>query len=246
MLYLRSLSYYALLLVTTPVFALIGIVLLPLPFSWRYPVVHRWTDISLWWLEHCCGLKWSVTGTEHIPTEPSIIMCKHQSAWETMGLQQIFPPQVWVLKRELLWLPFFGWGLASLSPVAIDRGSVHRALRQTVKQGLQRLRAGIWIVVFPEGTRVAPGERRRYQGGGGMLAAEAGCPVVPVAHNAGLYWSRNSIVKHPGTIKVVVGPAIDPHDKSPAEITRACEEWIEAKSNELLKDPTIAQQGDTV
>ena len=239
MLYLRSLSYYLLLLVTTPVFALLGILMLPLPFSWRYPVVHRWTDISLWWLEHCCGLKWSVTGTEHIPAGPAIIMCKHQSAWETMGLQQIFPPQVWVLKRELLWLPFFGWGLAALSPIAIDRGSVHRALRQTVRQGGQRLRAGIWVVVFPEGTRVAPGEHRRYQAGGGLLATETGYPVVPVAHNAGRFWSRNSVVKQPGTIQVVVGPVIEPQGKTASEVTRACEQWIEATANDLLNNDLL-------
>ena len=173
----------------------------------------------------------------------AIIMCKHQSAWETMGLQQIFPPQVWVLKRGLLWLPFFGWGLAALSPIAIDRGSVHRALRQMVRQGEQRLRAGIWVVVFPEGTRVAPGEHRRYQAGGGLLAVESGCPVVPVAHNAGRYWSRNSILKRPGTIQVIVGPVIEPHGKTATEVTRACEEWIEAESNKLFSDtPILGQQ----
>jgi 1-acyl-sn-glycerol-3-phosphate acyltransferase len=233
MLYLRSLLFYFGLLVTTPVFALLGIVLMVIPFHPRYAIVHRWTDSTLWWLRLTCGLDWSVSGKENIPPGPGIIMCKHQSAWETMGLQQIFPPQVWLLKRELLWIPFFGWGLASLNPIAIDRGSIRKALRQTVKQGRARLQAGIWVVIFPEGTRVAPGTSGRYQSSGGLLAQETGVPVVPVAHNAGVYWSRNSICKRPGTIKVSIGPVIDPTGKSAKEITALCERWIEKESGVL-------------
>lgn len=230
----RSLLFYAGLLINTPLFAVLGIMLMVAPFHWRYAVVHRWTDSTLWWLRVTCGLDWSVTGRENIPPGPGIIMCKHQSAWETMALQQIFPPQVWLLKRELLWVPFFGWGLASLNPIAIDRGSARKALRQTVQQGRERLQAGIWVVIFPEGTRVAPGEHRRYQAGGGLLAQETGFPVVPVAHNAGAYWSRNSIYKRPGTIKISVGPPINPVGKTSQEITRLAEQWIEKECAALL------------
>jgi 1-acyl-sn-glycerol-3-phosphate acyltransferase len=162
-------------------------------------------------------------------------MCKHQSAWETLAIQLIFPAQVWILKRELLWLPIYGWGLASMQPIAIDRGSAIKSFRQIVKQGCDRLAEGLWVVIFPEGTRVAPGQSKKYLPGGGMLAEKSGAMIVPVAHNAGYFWPRNSIAKKPGIIQMVIGPAIDPHGKTAAEIMAEVEEWIENTVNELPK-----------
>ncbi|HTT08702.1 MAG TPA: lysophospholipid acyltransferase family protein [Gammaproteobacteria bacterium] len=233
---LRALLFYAGLLPHTILFALLGIVVRPLPFFPRYWVVTRWTHITLWWLKCCCGLTHHVRGMENIPPGPAIIMCKHQSAWETMALQLIFPPQVWVLKRELLWIPFFGWGLASLEPIALNRRAGHKALRQLVAQGKQRLARGIWVTLFPEGTRTAPGHRRRYNIGGGLLAAETGVPIVPVAHNAGTYWPRLSLRKRPGCIELVIGPVISVNGRDAREIVALAEEWIESTAQALLQE----------
>ncbi|MEE8482371.1 MAG: lysophospholipid acyltransferase family protein, partial [Acidiferrobacterales bacterium] len=170
---------------------------------------------------------------ENIPQGAVIIMGKHQSTWETFAFQQIFPPQVWVLKRELLRLPFFGWALALMEPIAINRGAGHRAVEQIIEQGRKRLQEGRWVTVFPEGTRVPTGKRRRYGMGGAVLAAETGFPVLPVAHNAGTYWPRRSVKLHPGTIRVVIGPVIDPKGLTAEEIRDRAEDWIETKMMEL-------------
>lgn len=143
-------------------------------------------------------------------------------------LQEVFPPLVWVLKRELLWIPFFGWGLAVLNPIAINRKAGRHAMHQVVEQGTQRLNAGRWVVVFPEGTRVPPGTRGRYRAGGALLATESGYPVVPVAHNAGEYWAKGQFLKRPGTIRVVVGPLIQSRGRKPEEILAEAQDWIES------------------
>ena len=157
------------------------------------------------------------------------MLSKHQSAWETLAFQFIFPPQVWVLKRELLWMPFFGWGLAMMSPIAIDRGSGTRALRQMLEQGKDRLGRGLWVVVFPEGTRVAPGERRKYQPGGAWLASQDGNAGGAGRAQCGELWPRNSFLKYPGTITVSIGAAIDAKGLAPDDINRRVEDWIEAE-----------------
>jgi 1-acyl-sn-glycerol-3-phosphate acyltransferase len=180
-----------------------------------------------------CGVRWRLEGREHLPAAPSVILAKHQSAWETLAFQQIFPPQVHVLKRELLWLPFFGWGLALMSPIPIDRGRGLAALRQIARRGKQRLAQGFWVVVFPEGTRVKPGQRRRYQLGGAWLAAASGAPVVPVAHNAGRVWPRNSFLKYPGEVTVRIGPPIGSEGRAPEDINALAEMWIETQQRTL-------------
>jgi len=174
-----------------------------------------------------------VEGLEHIPHRTAIIFSKHQSAWETIAVQKIFPPMVFILKRELLRLPFFGWALATCEPISINRGLKKQALRQLVDQGLQRLKKGVWVVVFPEGTRVAPGQKMKYSGGGALLAHKSGCPVIPVAHNAGEFWPRNSFLKYPGVIQMRIGPLIDSKGKSASEINREAEAWIESQMEEI-------------
>lgn len=229
MLLLRSLLFYLGMAVLTLVFVPLSIILYPLPFKLRFQVVSQWAVLNLRWLKVCCRLDHVIEGLENIPEDgAAIIMCKHQSAWETLALQFVFPPQVWVLKRELLWIPIYGWGLAAMEPVSIDRGSASKALRQIVDQGCQRLAQGLWVVIFPEGTRTRAGEKHRYQPGGGMLAAKSGYPVIPVAHNSGYFWPRNSLLKWPGTIHMVIGPQIETEGKSAKEITRETEEWIES------------------
>lgn len=225
---LRSLLFYLGMAVLTLIFVPLSLLIYPLPFRLRFRIVSQWAVLNLRWLKICCQLDHVVEGLENIPENgAAIIMCKHQSAWETLALQFVFPPQVWVLKRELLWIPIYGWGLAAMEPVAIDRGSASKALRQIVDQGCDRLAQGLWVVIFPEGTRTAAGEKHKYQPGGGMLAARSGYPVIPVAHNSGYYWPRNSLRKCPGTIHMVIGPQIESRGKSAKEITLECEEWIE-------------------
>lgn len=230
---LRSALFWLALVIVTPPYALLAIASAPLPRLLRYRVISGWSKIVLWLLEALCGVRWSVEGREHLPKEPAVILAKHQSAWETIAFQQIFPPQVHVLKRELLWIPFFGWGLAAMSPIAIDRARGITALREMARKGKERLAQGFWVIVFPEGTRVAPGARRKYQLGGAWLAAHSGAPVVPVAHNAGRVWPRNSFVKRPGKVTVRIGPAIASAGHKPEAINALAEKWIESQQKTL-------------
>lgn len=216
---------------------MLGLFVLPLPFLWRYRFITQWTRFNLWWLSVACGVRYAVEGRENIPSGPAVVLCKHESAFETLALQFVFPPQVWLLKRELLWIPFFGWGLALLEPIAIDRKAGRQALRRLMEVGTRRLREGRWVVIFPEGTRVVPGERGRYAPGGALLAHHAGFPVVPVAHNAGDHWPKRGFLKRPGVVRIAVGPVIDTRGLPAQEINRRAEAWIEAKTAELHHGP---------
>ena len=229
----RSALFWLALLLVTPPYALLALAAAPLPRMARYRVISFWSRIVLWCLRRLCGVRWRVEGREHLPGRPAVILAKHQSAWETLAFQEIFPPQVHVLKRELLWIPFFGWGLAMMSPIAIDRGRGLSALRRIARRGKERLEQGFWVVVFPEGTRVAPGERRKYQLGGAWLAAHAGAPIVPVAHNAGRIWPRNSFTKHAGEVTVRIGAPIESVGRDPETINAMAEEWIETQQKLL-------------
>jgi 1-acyl-sn-glycerol-3-phosphate acyltransferase len=223
-------------LLVTPVFSIVSVLTFPLPLRARYRVISQWARIMVKAAELMCGIRYRVLGAENIPNEACILVANHQSAWETFCFQLIFPPQVWVLKRELLWIPFFGWGLAMLAPIAIDRSSGARALRQTYEQGKDRLGRGFWIVIFPEGTRVRPGVDRPYQSGGAWLAAKTGAKIVPVAHNAGLCWPRNAFLKRPGVITVKIGAPIDPADMTVSELNTRVEQWIKAEAGMLLRE----------
>lgn len=238
MLFVRSLFFYLGQTISTLIFVPVCLLVFPLPFATRYYIVTRWTVFNLWWLESCCGVRYRVEGKENIPQQPGIVMCKHQSAWETLALQLLFVPQVWILKRELLQIPIYGWGLASMQPIAIERSSAIKSFRQIVEQGCERLKNKLWVIIFPEGTRVAPGSKRKYLPGGGLLAEKSGAMITPVAHNAGYLWPRNSFIKQPGTITLVIGPAIDPAGKSASAITREVEHWIE-ETVEALPNPLI-------
>jgi 1-acyl-sn-glycerol-3-phosphate acyltransferase len=230
---LRSVLFAVALILVTPPYALIALASAPLPRMMRYRVISGWSRLIVWFARVILGIEWRVEGRENLPSRPAVILAKHQSAWETLAFQHIFPPQVHVLKRELLWIPFFGWGLALMSPIAIDRSRGVAALRAIARRGQKRLEQGFWVVVFPEGTRVAPGETRDYQPGGAWLAAASGAPVVPVAHNAGLCWPRNAFLKRPGTITIRIGPSIDPRDHDPLTINAMAKEWIEEQQKAL-------------
>ena len=203
------------------------------PFSWRYRVARLWVHINLWVLRVVCGLSYRVHGFEHIPNERGLILCKHQAAFETFALYAIFPSAVFILKRELLRIPFWGWAMAALEPIAINRREKTRALKQVLKEGISNIEKGRWVVLFPEGTRVPPGKRGHYGSSGGLLAHRAGCPVLPVAHNAGEYWARNGFLKYPGVIDIHIGQPLDGSHLSAVDINREAEEWIESKMLEI-------------
>ena len=231
---IRSTLFALVLAIITPVFALVGLLSAPLPPQTRYRLIGGWTTIAMWFIRHLLGIRHRVIGAENIPAEPAVVLCKHQSAWETIALQRVLPPICFVLKRELLKVPFFGWGLGKMPNIAIDRAAGKDALAQVVEQGRERLAEGFYVVVFPEGTRVAPGTTRRYKPGGAWLATKTGTTVVPIAHNAGEFWRRNAFMKYPGEVVVSIGPAIDPTGLSSDEINKRAEAWIEAEMRRLF------------
>src|SRR5262245_5663898 len=185
---IRSLLYTTWLFLGTGLYACMVLLLFWAPTRWLDALADNWARGQLWTLRILCGLSYRVEGRENIPPGAHVSMWKHSSTWETIAQAAIFPPQSWVLKRELVWIPLVGWAVHCLKPIAIDRQAGGAAVNQVIEQGTQRLREGMWILVFPEGTRVAVGETRKYGVSGALLASRAGCKIVPVAHNAGYYW----------------------------------------------------------
>ena len=236
---LRSALYFVSMSLSTLLYGLaISTVGLLLPLAVRDRMAASWGHANLWLMRNICGLKYHVTGQEHLPTEACIVMSKHQSAWETIAFKALLhPQQSWILKRELMWIPVFGWALAAIPNIPINRKAGRAALKQITQKGTELLNLGRIIIIFPEGTRTAPGEKRKYGIGGGMLAEKSGFPVVPIAHNAGVFWKRRGFKKFPGTIEVVVGPPLDSQGMKASEITRAVEQWIEEQMKKLPVNP---------
>jgi 1-acyl-sn-glycerol-3-phosphate acyltransferase len=229
----RSLIYTSFLFVSTFVYASVVVAAFWAPYRVRYAIARAWARAQLTAARRICGLGYTVEGLEHLPAGGHISMWKHSSAWETMAQMVIFPPQAWVLKREILWIPVVGWATWLMAPIAINRGAGHNAVKEVVSQGRRRLEQGRWVLVFPEGTRVAPGQTKKYGISGAILAAETGRLIVPVAHDAGVYWPRRGLLKKPGTIRVVIGPPIATQGREPREILDATRAWIDAKVTEL-------------
>ena len=234
MVLIRNLLFMLALAVLTPLYALIAMATFPFGPKTRHRIIRGWPHLMAWVVKHVLGIPYRLVGAENIPAGPAIVMSKHMSAWETIMLQDIFPPMVFVMKREIHKLPFFGWGIAQMPMIAIDRAAGKDALAQVVEQGTDRLGHGFWVTIFREGTRVAPGSRKRYKAGGAVLAARTGAPVVPVAHNAGEFWARNAFLKRPGEVVVSVGPAIDTRGLSAEEINRRTEAWVEGEMHRLF------------
>lgn len=245
MLFLRSLLFVSLHLLTAVFFGMLSIFLWMLPFRWRYSVISQWAKSNLWLLEKICRISFKVEGLENIPDTACVILCKHQSSWETLALQAVFPPQVWVLKRELLWIPFFGWGLAALEPIAIDRRAGRKALNQVISQGRDRLGKGAWVVIFPEGTRISAGEMGRFGIGGARLAVDTGYPIVPVAHNAGYFWPKHGFLKRPGVITMVVGSVLPTEELSAADANQKVYDWMQQEMIRLDKEAENNNQGES-
>jgi 1-acyl-sn-glycerol-3-phosphate acyltransferase len=229
MMFLRSLVYLVSMALSTAFFGLaVALSGWFLSEERRNAIANAWGNNNLWLLRVICGLRYRLTGWENLPPTPCIVMAKHQSAWETIALRGLLPcRQCWILKRELLRVPVFGWALAAVRPIAIDRSAGSKAIKQVIAEGTAALEEGRLVVVFPEGTRVAPGERGKYNIGGAMLAERSGYPILPIAHNAGLFWRRRALVKYPGTIDVVVGPLIPSEGRRATAIIADVENWIE-------------------
>lgn len=227
MAFFRSVLYLLLATLITAPFGLFVTLAIVFPMPVRFWLIAVWRAGFMAICKYVLGLDYRVIGRENIPTSPSVVLSKHQSAWETVSLQDIFPSVVFVLKKSLLMIPFLGWAFAAVKMISIDRSAGKDALRQVIDQGCDRLQAGYWVVIFPEGTRIAPGETRRFKAGGAHLAVSAGALVVPVAHNAGEFWAKNAFVKKSGLITVSIGPAIDPAGKSAEEVTVLAQQWIE-------------------
>lgn len=235
---IRSLLFSAVMTLSTVFVAILIVLLAPLPFRVLSRIGSLYAGFIVSALKVICGIDYQVRGLENIPQGAGIIFCNHQSAWETYALQIFFPPQVWVLKRELMWLPFFGWGMAALKPIAIDRSSGSKAVKQIIQQGKQRLADGLWVTIFPEGTRVAPGKVKKWGIGGAVLAEHSGYPVVPVVHNAGEFWGRRKLIKKPGTIQVIIGPLIETRGLKAGEINAQAQAWMESASHEINRSRT--------
>jgi len=228
-LYIRSFLFWIVFASLIPIFALLLVLSFPFPLKKRFALTRLWSKMTIWWLDKTCNLRHEIVGLENITGTPGIVFAKHQSTWETLILNQWFTPQSWVLKKELLWVPFFGWGVYMMDPVALDRSAGKRAIKQLVEQGRKRLDDGRWIIVFPEGTRIAPGKRGRYRIGGAILAEQTGYPIIPLAHNAGEYWRRREFIKRPGTIQVHIGPPIESKNKTAQQLLNEAETWIESR-----------------
>lgn len=226
--FIRSFLFTTYLFLSAVVTAIGVIVMAFFPHRWRFAWVTLWTKSVMWVLKILCGLDYEVEGQENVPGENAIVMLKHSSAWETLAEFLFIPPtHCWVAKRELLWLPFIGWALVLMKCIAINRKAGRSAVDQVVTQGCERLEEGIWVMIFPEGTRVAPGTTKRYGMSGALLAKKSGRCIVPVAHNAGDFWPRRGWKKTPGKIRVIIGPPIHAGDRHPREITAEVQTWIE-------------------
>lgn len=229
MLALRSAFFLIVEIITLMPFSLLVLMTFPFSAQARFRFITYWPRMALYSARLICGIRHQVIGAENIPTQPHIIMCKHSSTWETLVLPAMFPPQAFVAKRELLYVPFFGWGFALASPITIDRQTGSEAMQQIIDQGRKRRGDGFWIVIFPEGTRIPVGKRVKYKTGGARLAIALDMPILPMAHNAGYLWPRRKFIKKPGMITLSIGKPISPTGREMAELIQEIEDWIEGE-----------------
>ncbi|AHV94519.1 lysophospholipid acyltransferase family protein [Bordetella holmesii] len=234
MAWLRSFLYMVFLSVTVIPYAFACILWAPLPLRLRYRLTVGWPRLAIWGAKVICGIRWQVKGWENLPDGPIVLLSKHQSAWETLFFPGHMPrPVCFVYKKSLHWVPFFGWSLALLRMIPIDRAKGRDAFEQVVREGQKCLDDGRWPLLFPEGTRVPPGQMGRFKMGGALLASRTGASVIPVALNAGECWRRNAFVKRPGLVTVFFGPAIASQGLTPDELNAKVHAWIDAEMRTL-------------
>jgi 1-acyl-sn-glycerol-3-phosphate acyltransferase len=231
-----SIIFTVFLFISVVVYSTIVVLLSPFGPKPMQVAVVNWAGLVLWALELFCDLKCTLEGRENLPDQPGVALVKHSSALETIVGWKLLPRQTWVLKRELMWVPFFGWALAVFKPIAINRKARGSTVEQVVTLGQQRLAAGIWVIIFPEGTRMPPGETKRYGVSAALLATRSGCPLVPIAHNAGFYWPRRGWLKRPGTVRFVIGAPIATEGRNPREINSEAQAWIESTIAAMADD----------
>jgi len=234
----RTVLFYFLLASSAFVWCIISVCVAPfLSFRARYRfVIQNWCRCAVWLAKVLVGINYEIKGLENIPEQPCVVLAKHQSTWETFFLSALFEPLSQVVKRELLYVPFFGWAMAMLKPIAIDRSNPKAALKQLAKQGHERLGQGAWVLIFPEGTRIPPGQIGKFSRGGAALAVNANLPVLPIAHNAGHFWPKQGWSKTPGTIQVVIGPLMHAQGEGPraiAELNDRAFEWVSQAQREI-------------
>jgi len=213
-----------------------------LNFRGRFWMAGVMTHVCFFGLKWLCGLTYVVEGRENLPAAGNhVIFMKHSSTWETYAIMILFPPLVWVMKREIYWIPFVGWGCMLARCIAIDRKAGHSAVNQVLLQGKDRMeRFGAWVLVFPEGTRMAAGETHKYGSSGTMLAAQQDCRIVPVAHNAGFFWPRRGLLKKRGVIRVIIGPPVEAAGRDTREVNEEVQAWIE-RNVEAVRPPAAAK-----
>ncbi len=234
MAWLRASLYYLFLTITVIPYAFLCLMCAPLPLHWRYRITMGWPRLATWGARIFCGVRWQIEGTENLIDGHAVVLAKHQSAWETLFLPSHLPREVcFVYKRELHRIPFFGWGLALLRMIPIDRAKGKQAFEQVVQIGQKRLDEGRWPILFPEGTRIAPGKMGRFKMGGALLAIRTNSPIIPIAHNAGECWPRHAFTKKPGLITVRIGAPISPEGLTPEALNDKVSAWIEAEMKSL-------------
>ena len=236
-LFLRSLLFAFLITLATAVWAPMCFLFAPLPYNQRYFWTARWNWFVVWSARLVCGIRYQVKGLENLPDGPAILLSKHQSAWETIFYLYAMPrPLVFVYKKALGYIPFFGWGIALLRMIPIDRSKGRDAFEQILAHGRKRLANGQWIIMFPEGTRIPVGQRGKYKGGGARLAVETNTPIVPIAMNSGECWPKNSFIKKPGLVTVSIGKPIAPQGLNATELMQRVENWIESEMRVISPD----------
>jgi len=234
--YLGSTLFFVYIILSFTIIGILILLAIALPFSVRYWLSKVWVITLLWAAKVFCGITHEIEGLENLPTDrPAIVLSKHQSAWETVAFRLFLPAHTTLLKRSLLWIPIGGWALATLRPIAIDRKNQREALKMLLAQGASSLKDGLWVLIFPEGTRTAPHENKKFSAGGAMLAHQTGYPVIPLAHNAGEVWPRYSFLKYPGVIKVKIGAAIETEGKKAKEINALAENWVKQAMVEITQ-----------
>ena len=247
MIWLRSAAFAAFQVVTVSIWGIVCLLCAPLPLSWRYRVTIQWPRMVIWAAKAICGIRWEVRGLHNLPQGPAVLLSKHQSTWETLFYVGWMPRELcFVFKRELLLLPFFGWGIGLLRMIHIDRKRGADAIEQVIRQGREKLDQGRWVIMFPEGTRIPVGQKGRYKLGGARLAVATSTPVVPLAVNSGECWPKKSFLKKPGLITVSIGPIIETGAKRPEEVGAEVEHWIESEMRAISPHRYEEKQPQTI
>ena len=240
---IRSALFWILFVPITTALGLFLILIFFMPLSARIGVTKIWINSSLFALRCTCGLSYEIEGLENIPEQGFIVMSKHSSTWETIALQKFFRPMIWVVKRELTWIPVFGWALKVVDAIALNRGTGRKAIQQLIEESVTRMAQGRILMLFPEGTRVLPMQHKPFKIGGAIVSERTGYAVLPVAHNAGEYWPRHSWIKWPGRIRVVIGKPISPEGKNAEEIIEEVGNWIRAECDRISDQEQLRRLG---